>query len=117
VLVARALVQDARVLLLDEPYTGLDAPSAGRLTELIGELAAEGRGLMIATHDAEQARGWDLVICMNRRMVAFGPPDRALTREVLEATYAGELVEIPAAGEGRLGLLPPHHHEHEHEHE
>jgi ABC-type Mn2+/Zn2+ transport system ATPase subunit len=113
VLVARALVQDARVLLLDEPYTGLDAPSAERLTLLIDELAGEGRGLMIATHDAEQARDWDLVMCLNRRMVAFGPPAEALTREALEATYAGEIVELPGeGGERRRGLLPPHHHDH-----
>ena len=69
---------------------------------------------MIATHDAEQARGWDLVMCLNRRMVAFGPPDDALTLETLKATYAGEIVEIPEpGGKRRLGLLPPHHHDHE----
>jgi ABC-type Mn2+/Zn2+ transport system ATPase subunit len=113
VLVARALVQDARALLLDEPFTGLDAPSGERLMRLIDELAGEGRGLLIATHDAEQARDWDLVMCLNRRMIAFGPPAEVLTREVLEATYAGDIVEIPGeGGEPRRGLLPPHHHDH-----
>jgi ABC-type Mn2+/Zn2+ transport system ATPase subunit len=111
VLVARALVQDARVLLLDEPYAGLDAPSADGLTRLIDELAGEGRGVMIATHDTEQARRWDLVLCLNRRQVALGPPAAALTREVLEATYGGEIVEIPdPAGGTARGVLPPHHH-------
>ena len=76
VLVARALVQDARVILLDEPFTGLDAPSAERLEALLGDLAGEGRGVMIATHDVDQARGWDSVLCLNRRQVAFGPPSR-----------------------------------------
>jgi len=108
VLVARALVQDARVILLDEPFTGLDAPSADRLEALLGELAAEGRGVMIATHDVDQARGWDSVLRLNRRQVAFGPPEATLHRAVLEATYAGEIVELPG-GELRA-VVPPHHH-------
>jgi ABC-type Mn2+/Zn2+ transport system ATPase subunit len=108
VLVARALVQDARVILLDEPFTGLDAPSAHRLEALLAELAAEGRGVMIATHDVDQARGWDSVLCLNRRQVAFGPPEATLHRAVLEATYAGEIVELPG-GELRA-VVPPHHH-------
>jgi ABC-type Mn2+/Zn2+ transport system ATPase subunit len=108
VLVARALVQDARVILLDEPFTGLDAPSADRLEALLADLAAEGRGVMIATHDVDQARGWDRVLCLNRRQVAFGTPAATLDRDVLEATYGGAIMELPG-GEVR-GVLPPHHH-------
>ena len=51
VLVARALVQDARLLLLDEPFTGLDGPSAERLGVLLDRLAAEGRAVLVSTHD------------------------------------------------------------------
>jgi ABC-type Mn2+/Zn2+ transport system ATPase subunit len=108
VLIARGLVQDAELLLLDEPFAGLDKPSAAGLESLIDELAAEGRGVIIATHDLEQARRWDLVLCLNHRQVAFGRPDEVLDRAVLEATYAGEIVEIPGAP--GIGLLPPHHH-------
>jgi ABC-type Mn2+/Zn2+ transport system ATPase subunit len=108
VLVARALVQDARVILLDEPFTGLDAPSADRLEALLADLAAEGRGVMIATHDVDQARGWDKVLCLNGRQVGYGSPEATLHRTVLEATYAGEIVELPA-GELRA-VVPPHHH-------
>ena len=108
VLVARALVQDARVILLDEPFTGLDAPSAQRLEALLAELAAEGRAVMIATHDVDQTRGWDSVLCLNGRQVAFGAPEATLHRAVLEATYAGEIVELPG-GELRA-VVPPHHH-------
>ena len=109
-LVARALVQDAGLLLLDEPFSGVDRPSADLLMDLIDRLAAEGRSVIVATHDVEQARSWDLVLCLNRRQVAFGPPEPTLTRSVLERTYAGAIVELPAgAGAGR-GVLPAHHH-------
>jgi ABC-type Mn2+/Zn2+ transport system ATPase subunit len=109
VLVARALVQDASVVLLDEPFTGMDAASAERLEALLRRLAAEGRALLIATHDVDQARGWDRVLCVNGRQVAFGPPGDVLTREVLQATYGGAIVEIPGGG----AVLPAHHH-HDH---
>ena len=95
VLVARALVQDADVLLLDEPFSGLDEASAAQLTALIDELAAQGRAVMVATHDMEQTRAWDRVLCLNRRQVAFGPPGEVLTREVLERTYGGSIVMLP----------------------
>jgi ABC-type Mn2+/Zn2+ transport system ATPase subunit len=108
VLVARALVQDAPVILLDEPFTGLDAPSAERLEALLVELTAQGRGVMIATHDVDQARGWDRVLCLNRRQIAFGSPVEVLDRPVLEATYGGAIVELP--GDHVQGVLPPHHH-------
>jgi ABC-type Mn2+/Zn2+ transport system ATPase subunit len=110
VLIARALVQDAGVLLLDEPFSGLDRPSAEGLEALIAELAGEGRGIVIATHDLEQARGCDLVLCINKRQVACGRPEQVLADVgVLEATYGGAIVEIPGSGRA---ILPPHHHHH-----
>jgi ABC-type Mn2+/Zn2+ transport system ATPase subunit len=111
VLIARALVQDAGLLLLDEPFAGLDRPSSEGLEALIAELAGEGRGVVIATHDLEQARESDLVLCINKGQVACGRPDAVLNDiGVLEATYGGAIVEIPG-GAGRA-ILPPHHHHH-----
>jgi len=110
VLVARALVQDAPVLLLDEPFSGVDQPSAELLERLIVDLGDEGRGLLIATHDLDQARRWDRVLCLNRRQIAFGPPTETLTRPVLEQTYGAAIVELPGAE--AASVLPPHHHEH-----
>jgi ABC-type Mn2+/Zn2+ transport system ATPase subunit len=106
VLVARALVQDAPVVLLDEPFSGVDQTSADLLERLFGDLAGVGRALLVATHDLEQARRFDRVLCLNRRQIAFGPPEETLTRPVLEATYGGEIVTLP----GEAALLPPHHH-------
>ena len=109
VLLARALVQDARVLLLDEPFSGLDTRSAELVMGLLDELAAEGRAILIATHDVDQARAWDLVLCLNGVQVAFGPPAATLTLPTLERTYGGAIVELPGAG--GQGVLPPHHHD------
>lgn len=105
VLVARALVQDAPVLLLDEPYVGLDTPSVALLDRLLADLAAQGRALLIATHDVDQARGWERVLCINRRQIAVGTPDDVLTRETLEATYGAELVEVA----GDRCVIETHH--------
>jgi ABC-type Mn2+/Zn2+ transport system ATPase subunit len=108
VLIARGLVEDAQLLLLDEPFSGLDIPAARGLETLIAELAAEGRGIVIATHDLAQARRWDAVLCLNKQQITFGKPDDVLNRAVLEATYAGAIVEIP--GSDHVGILPAHHH-------
>ena len=112
VLIARALMQDAELLLLDEPFAGVDEPSSERLLALIDRLAAEGKGLMVATHDVEQALSWDQVLCINRRQVAFGPPGDTLTEQVLQDTHGGAMLVLPLAAKGgpTRGILPPHHH-------
>ncbi|MGH2975850.1 MAG: metal ABC transporter ATP-binding protein, partial [Solirubrobacterales bacterium] len=92
-------------------FSGLDRPSGEGLESLIAELAAEGRGIAIATHDLDQARRCDLVLCINKRQVACGHPADVLDDlGVLEATYGGAIVEIP--GSGGRAILPPHHHHH-----
>jgi ABC-type Mn2+/Zn2+ transport system ATPase subunit len=111
VLVARALVQDGPIMLLDEPFSGVDQPSAEILTDLLAAFAAEGRGLLIATHDLEQTLAWDLVLCLNGRQIAFGPPAAVLTRDVCEATYGADIVSLPG---DISGIVPAHHHTHEH---
>ena len=114
VLIARALTGGARLLLMDEPFAGVDAASAERLTAIIDRLADQGHAVMIATHDIEQTRDWDLVLCLNRRQVAFGPPGSTLTRRVLEETHGGAIIRLPpprAGDEPQPAVLPPHHHD------
>jgi len=108
VLVARALLQDARVLLLDEPLSGVDQVSERRIEALFAELRAEGRALLIATHDIEQAREMDRVLCLAGAQVAFGEPAATLTTEVLRRTYGAELVVLD--GERTAVRLDHHHH-------
>ena len=109
VLIARALVQDAGVLLLDEPLSGVDAASAARIEAVLSELRAAGRILLVATHDVRQARAWDAVLCVNGRQVAFGPPAATLTGAVLRETYGDELVVVD---EGGATAVTVHHHAH-----
>jgi ABC-type Mn2+/Zn2+ transport system ATPase subunit len=104
-LIARALVQQAEVLLLDEPFNGLDRSSAERLEHLIEALSREGRAVLIATHDLGQARVADKVLCLNGTQVGFGAPNETLTRGVLKATYGSEIAEV---SDGEF-ILPPHH--------
>ena len=106
VLIARALLQDARVLLLDEPLSGVDAPSAVRIEAILRELRDEGRALLVATHDVEQARGFDRVLCLHRRQIAFGAPADVLGAAVLQETYGDELVVLEG---GRSAVNVGHH--------
>ncbi len=109
VLIARALVQDSPVLLLDEPLTGLDATSAARVEEVFAELRDEGRALLIATHDVAQARRWDRTLCVNRRLLACGPPDEVLDAVTLQRTYGNDLVVVGGDRAVQVG-----HHDHAH---
>jgi ABC-type Mn2+/Zn2+ transport system ATPase subunit len=109
-LLARALVQDAPVLLLDEPLSGVDPASARLIDEVFAGLRDEGRALLVSSHDVESARGFDLVLCLHQRQVAFGPPGEVLHRATLEATYGRELIVLDEAGPARAVTVQ--HHEH-----
>jgi iron complex transport system ATP-binding protein len=89
VLVARALAQDAPLLLADEPTAGLDPAHAIGLMETFAGLAAEGHGVLISLHDlALAARHCHRIVLMEAgRIVADGPPEAVLSPERLAATY------------------------------
>jgi ABC-type Mn2+/Zn2+ transport system ATPase subunit len=107
-LIARALCQRADVLLLDEPLTGVDRPSGELILDILADLRGDGRAVLVATHDIEQARSFDRVLCLNRRQLAFGPPELTLTSAVVAETYGGELIRL---GEGERAVVV-HHHPH-----
>jgi len=108
VLIARALVQDAPVMLLDEPLSGVDAPSAAQIEAILDALRDEGRALLIATHDVHQAQRMDRVLCLHTRQIAFGAPAAVLTPAVLQKTYGAELVVL----EGGAAAVNVGHHSH-----
>jgi ABC-type Mn2+/Zn2+ transport system ATPase subunit len=97
-LVAQAHAQQADVLLLDEPYTGVDRPTADRIRELVGRWASEGRTVLVATHDLERSgRDFDLSLALNRRVVAFGPSAEVACDDVLRRTF-GDAPAVEGAG-------------------
>ncbi len=86
--VARALAQEAHVLLLDEPFTGLDKPAQESLAALFKELTREGRLLIASHHDlATVPEIFDEVLLIKKRLVAFGPVGEAFTKAAVEDAY------------------------------
>lgn len=89
VLLARALSQEADVLLLDESLSGVDQPSASALIGLLGELAADGTTLLVTTHDLDLVRKqFSRCLAINRTIVADGAPAVVLNAATVEATFA-----------------------------
>jgi manganese/zinc/iron transport system ATP- binding protein len=93
VFLARALVQQGDVYLLDEPFAGVDIPTQELLVDLFDHLRRQGRTVIYATHDlAQAARSSDRIILLNRRAVAVGPPAEVMTTANLQATFGGEAI-------------------------
>ena len=97
VFLARALVQEASVLLLDEPMTGVDQTTEQLIMGLLQELRDGGTTILHATHDLESAAEISDQLCfVNRRVVAYGPPAETFTPSILHATFGGELLIVKA---------------------
>ena len=91
VLLARAIAQQPALLLLDEPFNGVDAASQEALLSALAVLRAAGAAVVISTHDLTLAHlACDEVCLLNRHQVAFGPPGSTLTPELLRAAYGGQ---------------------------
>jgi manganese/zinc/iron transport system ATP- binding protein len=112
VLVARALAQEGDVLLLDEPFTGVDALSHDTLLEVLRAQAAAGATVLMTTHDVGEAgRVCDRLLILNRELVAEGPTASVFTPETLRRAYGGQVLELGSA----TVLLDEgvHHHDHD----
>lgn len=96
VLVAQGLAQEHDLLLLDEPLTGLDMPSAERIDAIIHEEQARGRTVVISTHDLAEAQVADHVILLAGRVVAQGDPEAVLTADNLGEAYGPSLLHVDA---------------------
>ena len=95
-LIARALAQDADLILLDEPLAGLDATAQHDLLALLEDLRKEDKTLFVATHDLScVAANFDHAVLLNRRVVAFGKPADVFTEELLSTAFQRHLLVLP----------------------
>jgi manganese/iron transport system ATP-binding protein len=88
VLLARAIAQEARLLLLDEPFSGVDATTTELLLDVLADLRGQGVGVVMSTHDLAVAHlACDSACLLNHHQVAFAPVGEALTADLLHRTY------------------------------
>lgn len=112
-IIARALAQDAPLFLLDEPFNEVDAATQNLLLELFDELVAQGRTLMVTTHDLELARTrFATLLFLNRSVMAFGSPADVFTPQTLAKTYMKQVVNWE--GPDGKALVDTHDFSHKH---
>jgi ABC-type Mn2+/Zn2+ transport system ATPase subunit len=93
VFLARALAQEPEVLLLDEPISGVDAPTQESILRILAGLATQGKTLLVTTHDLRcNMEYFDNLLALNRDLVALGPVEQVLTPAVLTRTYGTQVV-------------------------
>jgi len=93
VFLARALAQEPEVLLLDEPISGVDAPTQESILHILAGLAAQGKILLVTTHDLRcNMEYFDNLLALNRALIALGPVEQVLTPAVLTQTYGTQVV-------------------------
>ena len=97
VFLARALCQHADVLLLDEPFSGVDAATELAIFDLIDRLTADGKTLLVVNHDLSVLDRFDSVLLLNQQVVALGPTAEVVTDENLRRTYGGRLTLLDRA--------------------
>jgi ABC-type Mn2+/Zn2+ transport system ATPase subunit len=99
VFLARALAQEAQVLLLDEPVSGVDAPSQHEIFDLLHRLQGEGKTVVVTTHDLScVAERFDLALLLNRRVVSLGKPEEVFSPELLNEAYQSHLMVLEIGG-------------------
>lgn len=105
--VAQGLAQDAELLLLDEPITGLDVVSRQHILDAIRGERAKGRAVVVSTHDLGDAQASDHLLLLAGRLVAEGSPAAVLTEANLADAYGGHVLRL---GGGTLILDDHAHH-------
>ena len=98
VFLAQALAQEAEVVLLDEPLTGLDIPGQEAILQILSDLRQAGVTVLTATHDLNlAAKSFDQVMLLNRRLISYGPATIALSQEALIQAYGNQVHMLPGA--------------------
>lgn len=95
VFLARALAQDGQVILLDEPFTGVDVQTEEQIIALLKELRDEGRVMLVSTHDLGAVPDFcDQTVLVKGTVLAYGPTQQVFTRANLEEAFGGVLRQL-----------------------
>jgi zinc/manganese transport system ATP-binding protein/zinc transport system ATP-binding protein len=111
VFIGRALLGDPGLILLDEPASGLDISSRDDVIHFLHEINHQGVAIVLTAHDLNWvAAHLPWAVCLNRRLIAEGPPNEIFTPEILRQTYSGDLVVLQQDGMVMIGERPhaPH---------
>jgi ABC-type Mn2+/Zn2+ transport system ATPase subunit len=112
---ARALLRQPELLVLDEPTSGLDVATRQEMLTVLGELNADGIGIVLTTHDLNGvAAGLPEVVCLNRRVIAQGAPEQVFTPEILRETFGSDMIVFHHDGVLITADAPPHGADHVH---
>jgi len=100
VFLARALAQEGRIILLDEPFTGIDVTTETAIIDLLRELRAAGHLMLVSTHNLGSVPDFcDQVVLLDRTVLAAGPTAETFTQENLERTFGGVLRNFELGGQ------------------
>lgn len=100
VFLARALAQDGQVILLDEPFTGVDVQTEEAIIRLLRELRDEGRVMLVSTHNLGSVPEFcDQVVLVKGTVLNYGPTEETFTRENLESAFGGVLRHFVLGGD------------------
>ncbi len=107
-LIARALAQEARIVMLDEPTANLDFGNQGKVLREIRRLASEGLGVLFTTHDPNHASRFadEAILIRDGRMLARGPVSQVIVKPTLEELYGTTVEQVVAADGERHAFLP-----------
>jgi zinc/manganese transport system ATP-binding protein len=110
VFLARAMIGDPELLLLDEPTSGVDLKTRDEILHLLADLNGAGMTVVLTTHELNTvAAHLPWVVCVNRRVIAEGDPDEIFTSEVLGRTYEADLRVVRQEGIVLIADAAPHH--------
>ncbi|TWT76375.1 High-affinity zinc uptake system ATP-binding protein ZnuC [Planctomycetes bacterium CA13] len=97
---ARALVQDAELYLMDEPFAAVDAATEQAIVEILQDMKSRGRTSVVIHHDLQTVPDYfDYVVMLNMRVVAHGPVEEVFTNDNLQKTYGGRLTLLDEVSE------------------
>jgi ABC-type Mn2+/Zn2+ transport system ATPase subunit len=117
VFIARALAQEATILLMDEPFAGVDTPSKEAILEILNRLRAQAVTVLVSTHDLNLAVDrFDRLALLNRKLIAYGLPRQVVTPQSLAAAYGGQALwrgEDYAMVLGDIGCCGEEGHHHD----